>query len=98
MFHCAVLLNMVKLGVQKNYPDETWSMNQLVGTLCNRRYTEKTVAYAQSHDQSIVGAQLKRPQRAATVAACVCSLPCTLPGSHRALHPVAKQQMLACML
>ena len=57
MFHCAVLLNMVKLGVQKNYPDETWSMNQLVGTLCNRRYTERTVAYAQSHDQSIVGAQ-----------------------------------------
>lgn len=32
-------------------------MNQLVATLCNRRYTEKTVAYAQSHDQSIVGAQ-----------------------------------------
>jgi 1,4-alpha-glucan branching enzyme len=41
--------------MQKNYPDETWSMNQLVSTLCNRRYTEKTVAYAQSHDQSIVG-------------------------------------------
>lgn len=32
-----------------------WSMNRIVGTLCNRRYTEKTVAYSESHDQSIVG-------------------------------------------
>lgn len=26
-----------------------------MGTLCNRRYTEKTLAYSESHDQSIVG-------------------------------------------
>ena len=32
-------------------------MSQLVGTLCNRRYTEATVAYAESHDQALVGDQ-----------------------------------------
>lgn len=32
-----------------------WSMSRIVGTLCNRRYTEKTIAYSESHDQSIVG-------------------------------------------
>lgn len=30
---------------------------ELVGTLCNRRYTEKSVAYAESHDQALVGDQ-----------------------------------------
>ena len=35
--------------------DEDWSMHEIVATLCNRRYTEKCVAYAESHDQSIVG-------------------------------------------
>lgn len=32
-------------------------LQELVGTLCNRRYTEKSVAYAESHDQAIVGDQ-----------------------------------------
>lgn len=44
------------IDLLKNTPDEEWSMSRLVNTLCNRRYTEKTVAYAESHDQSIVGA------------------------------------------
>jgi hypothetical protein len=44
------------IDLLKNTPDEQWSMSRLVNTLCNRRYTEKTVAYAESHDQSIVGA------------------------------------------
>lgn len=30
---------------------------ELVGTLCNRRYTEKSVAYAESRDQALVGDQ-----------------------------------------
>lgn len=30
-------------------------MIDLVSSLCNRRYTEKTVAYAESHDQALVG-------------------------------------------
>jgi 1,4-alpha-glucan branching enzyme len=28
-----------------------------VATLCNRRYTEKNIAYAESHDQALVGDQ-----------------------------------------
>lgn len=39
----------------KHKPDEQWSMKEIVSTLTNRRYTEKCVAYAESHDQSIVG-------------------------------------------
>lgn len=39
----------------KHTRDEHWSMHHLVNTLCNRRYTEKTVAYVESHDQALVG-------------------------------------------
>ncbi|KAL5706187.1 1,4-alpha-glucan branching enzyme [Ranunculus cassubicifolius] len=39
----------------KNKNDEQWSMNDIVSTLTNRRYTEKCISYAESHDQSIVG-------------------------------------------
>ncbi|PIA46827.1 hypothetical protein AQUCO_01500400v1 [Aquilegia coerulea] len=38
-----------------NKKDEEWSMNDIVLTLTNRRYTEKCISYAESHDQSIVG-------------------------------------------
>lgn len=41
----------------KHVRDEDWSMSELVSTLCNRRYTEKTVGYAESHDQALVGDQ-----------------------------------------
>nr|BAE96955.1 starch branching enzyme I [Ipomoea batatas] len=37
----------------KSYAD--WSMKEITWTLTNRRYTEKCVAYAESHDQAIVG-------------------------------------------
>jgi 1,4-alpha-glucan branching enzyme len=39
----------------KHVRDENWDMMELVNALCNRRYTEKTVAYAESHDQALVG-------------------------------------------
>ncbi|KAK4489907.1 hypothetical protein RD792_000555 [Penstemon davidsonii] len=39
----------------KNKKDEEWSMNEITWSLTNRRYTEKCVAYAESHDQAIVG-------------------------------------------
>lgn len=45
------------IEIIKHLPDEEWSMGDLVSTLCNRRYTEKTIAYSESHDQSIVGDQ-----------------------------------------
>ncbi|GJN39398.1 hypothetical protein PR202_gb28512 [Eleusine coracana subsp. coracana] len=39
----------------KNKDDSKWSMGEISNTLTNRRYTEKCIAYAESHDQSIVG-------------------------------------------
>ncbi|KAK4382632.1 1,4-alpha-glucan-branching enzyme 1, chloroplastic/amyloplastic [Sesamum angolense] len=39
----------------KNKKDEEWSMNEITWSLTNRRYTEMCVAYAESHDQAIVG-------------------------------------------
>ena len=39
----------------KHTPDEKWGMLDMVHHLCNRRYTEKTVGYAESHDQALVG-------------------------------------------
>jgi hypothetical protein len=39
----------------KHVRDEHWSMMDIVTALCNRRYSEKTVAYAESHDQALVG-------------------------------------------
>lgn len=39
----------------KKFKDEDWSIGDIVHTLTNRRYMEKTVAYAESHDQALVG-------------------------------------------
>ncbi|MQM01759.1 hypothetical protein Taro_034516 [Colocasia esculenta] len=39
----------------KNKTDDQWSMKEIVWSLTNRRYTEKCVSYAESHDQAIVG-------------------------------------------
>lgn len=39
----------------KNKNDGEWSMKEITRSLTNRRYTEKYVSYAESHDQSIVG-------------------------------------------
>lgn len=35
--------------------DEDWNMHEMWGSLSNRRYKEKTIAYAESHDQGLVG-------------------------------------------
>lgn len=35
----------------KELSDEAWNMGNIVHTLTNRRWMEKTVAYAESHDQ-----------------------------------------------
>ncbi|WOL11903.1 1,4-alpha-glucan-branching enzyme 2-2, chloroplastic/amyloplastic-like [Canna indica] len=35
--------------------DEDWNMGDIVATLTNRRWLEKCVAYAESHDQALVG-------------------------------------------
>lgn len=39
----------------KHFADEDWSLDEIYSTLTNRRYGEKTIAYAESHDQALVG-------------------------------------------
>lgn len=45
------------IKLTKDLPDEAWSVGELWGTLTNRRWDEKHIGYAESHDQSIVGDQ-----------------------------------------
>ena len=39
----------------KELEDEKWSMGKIWWTLSNRRHSEKCIAYAESHDQALVG-------------------------------------------
>ncbi|MEN8138465.1 MAG: alpha-amylase family glycosyl hydrolase [Bacteroidota bacterium] len=39
----------------KHKKDEDWSVGDIWWELTNRRYKEKTIAYAESHDQALVG-------------------------------------------
>jgi len=39
----------------KHKRDEDWNLEELWGTLTNRRYGEANIAYAESHDQALVG-------------------------------------------
>lgn len=39
----------------KHEQDENWNIGDIVHTLTNRRWGERTVAYAESHDQALVG-------------------------------------------
>ncbi|UYV60113.1 GBE1, partial [Cordylochernes scorpioides] len=43
------------LGILKERTDDEWDMGNIIHTLTNRRWQEKTVAYAESHDQALVG-------------------------------------------
>ena len=45
--------NWIKL--LKEQADEEWNMHQLFETLTNRNWQIKTIAYAESHDQALVG-------------------------------------------
>jgi len=39
----------------KEVPDEQWDLGELWNVMTNRRYGEATIAYAESHDQALVG-------------------------------------------
>ncbi|KAI5124749.1 hypothetical protein M0805_005383 [Coniferiporia weirii] len=39
----------------KHKKDDEWDMSNIVHTLINRRHGEKSIAYAESHDQALVG-------------------------------------------
>ncbi|MBC8102858.1 MAG: alpha amylase C-terminal domain-containing protein [Cytophagales bacterium] len=41
----------------KETPDEQWSLGKIYQTLLDRRWNEKHVGYAESHDQALVGDQ-----------------------------------------
>ncbi|XP_031565717.1 1,4-alpha-glucan-branching enzyme-like isoform X2 [Actinia tenebrosa] len=43
------------IKVLKSTKDEDWKMQDIVWQLINRRHNEKTIAYAESHDQALVG-------------------------------------------
>ena len=43
------------IKVLKEKSDEAWNLQEIYGTLLNRRHGEKHVAYVESHDQSLVG-------------------------------------------
>jgi 1,4-alpha-glucan branching enzyme len=45
------------IKVVKERRDEDWNLGELYGALLNRRRDEKHVAYAESHDQALVGDQ-----------------------------------------
>lgn len=51
--HMAVPDKWIKL--LKLVKDEDWSMGDIVYELTNRRHLEPTIAYAESHDQALVG-------------------------------------------
>jgi len=39
----------------KHKRDDQWDIHDIVHTLTNRRYGEKSIAYCESHDQALVG-------------------------------------------
>lgn len=39
--------------ILKEFKDEDWNIDTIVHTLTNRRYGEKCIAYAESHDQVV---------------------------------------------
>jgi 1,4-alpha-glucan branching enzyme len=39
----------------KEQKDENWEIGHIAHTLTNRRWQEKSIAYAESHDQALVG-------------------------------------------
>ncbi len=43
------------IKILKELPDEQWNMHQLFHELTTRRVEEKTISYAESHDQALVG-------------------------------------------
>jgi 1,4-alpha-glucan branching enzyme len=45
------------IKLTKDQPDEQWSMSGLWFELNNHRHDEKTISYAESHDQALVGDQ-----------------------------------------
>lgn len=54
-YRLAMAIPDMWIKLLKEKTDEEWDMGNICFTLTNRRYLEKTVAYAESHDQALVG-------------------------------------------
>lgn len=50
-----MIFKPLSLNVWHRLKDEDWNMVDIVHTLTNRRWSEKCIAYAESHDQALVG-------------------------------------------
>lgn len=45
------IFSLFLIQILKEFKDEDWNIGDIVHTLTNRRYNEKCIAYAESHDQ-----------------------------------------------
>lgn len=54
-YRLAMAIPDMWIKMLKEQKDDDWSMEHIVHTLTNRRYREKAIAYAESHDQALVG-------------------------------------------
>ncbi|KAF7176696.1 hypothetical protein CNMCM7691_003709 [Aspergillus felis] len=54
-YRLAMAIPDMYIKLLKEKSDSEWDMGSLAFTLTNRRHGEKTIAYAESHDQALVG-------------------------------------------
>lgn len=54
-YRLAMAIPDMWIKLLKEKSDDQWDMGNIVFTLTNRRYKELTIAYAESHDQALVG-------------------------------------------
>lgn len=54
-YRLAMAIPDMWIKILKEKEDADWDMSAICHTLTNRRYGEKTIAYAESHDQALVG-------------------------------------------
>lgn len=52
-YRLAMAIPDMYIKLLKEQKDEEWNMGHLAFTLTNRRHGEKTIAYAESHDQAL---------------------------------------------
>jgi len=54
-YRLAMAIPDMWIKILKELKDDQWDMSAITHTLTNRRHGEKTIAYAESHDQALVG-------------------------------------------
>ncbi|CAH0017559.1 unnamed protein product [Clonostachys rhizophaga] len=54
-YRLAMAIPDMWIKILKEVKDEEWDIGNICFTLTNRRHGEKTIAYAESHDQALVG-------------------------------------------